>query len=217
MSYIRVNLRGTLPGGEVWSVNPAFTETTDIVSWDQAAGQDAADAVAAVSVPGALNTLRTAQAAASTVRIERRSDSGVLIGAAEAPWPGTGGSLPNAVHPPQTSAVISLRSNTPGSAHRGRLYWPALGASLSNATLRLTTPTPQSVATDAATYLDRIATALKNALHPVPSLIDIDLCVVSPSTGTKTRIIRLEVGDILDVQRRRRDRMVENYSSAPMP
>lgn len=217
MSYIRVMLRGTLPGGEVWSVNPAFNETTNVSTWDQEAGQDAADAVGALAVPTVLNNLRSNAGPGQTVRVERRSDSGDLIGAAEATWAdGNVGSLP-AVHPPQTSLVLSLRSTVPGARGRGRLYWPALAATLSGSTLRLSSPTTQTVATAAATYLDGIATALKTSLSPSPSLIDYDLCVVSPTTGTKTRIVRVEVGDVLDIQRRRRDRLVENYSSAAMP
>ena len=217
MSYIRVALRGSLPSGEVWSVNPAFNETTDVVTWDQGEGQAAANAIAALAVPAAFTTLRSTAAPGVSVRVERRSDAGVLLGAAEAGWTAgtTGGA--NAGMPPQTSIVLSLRSNVPGSRGRGRLYWPALGASISTSTLRLTAPTTATVATAATTYLDGIASALKTAFHPSPSLIDVDLCVVSPTTGTKTRIVRVEVGDILDVQRRRRDRMVENYASSPMP
>lgn len=217
MSYIRVSLQGSLPGGEVFSINPAFSETTDVVTWDQAEGQAAALAIGAIALPSALLTIKGTIAAGTVVRVERRSDAGVLLGAAESPWlGGQGGSQP-AAHPPQTSIVLSLRSNIPGSRGRGRLYFPALGATLSATTLRLTAPTTAAVATAAVNYLDSVATALKNALHPTPSLIDLDLCVVSPTYGSKVIVERIEVGDILDVQRRRRDRMQEVYASADMP
>ena len=62
MSYIRVRLIGSLPGGEVWSVNPAFNETTNVADWDQTAGQSAADAIAAIAIPTALNDLRSGRA-----------------------------------------------------------------------------------------------------------------------------------------------------------
>jgi hypothetical protein len=217
MSYIRVRLTGTLPGGEVWSVNPAFNETTNVVTWDQLAGNAAALAVARIDVPTPLSNIRGGAAPGTGVRIERRSDAHVLIGAAETAWTrGASGATTSGL-PPQTAMVISLRSTTPGSKGRGRLYWPATGAGLNTSTLRLANPTPAAAASAAATYLDAIATALKEGLEPSPSLIDYDLCVVSPTTGTKTRITRVEVGDVLDVQRRRRDRLVEAYASAPMP
>lgn len=217
MSFIRVGLRGTLPGGESWSVNPAYNETTDVVTWDQSEGQAAATAIGAIAVPTALKSLMSSAATMATVRVERRSDANVLIGAAEAAWTGGGasGTAPSKTF--QTSTVISLRSNVPGSRGRGRLYWPALGAVLTAGTLRLGNPTTTSVATDSAAYLDLIETALKNAFHPAPDLIDFHLAVYSPTTNSKTDVTRIEVGDILDTQRRRRDKVVEAYATHSYP
>lgn len=217
MSYIRVRLNGSLPGGEVWSVNPAFNETTNVSTWDQLEGQTAAIAIAGITLPTALNDLRSSAAQGVMVRVERRSDTHELIGAAEAGWTAGTATTIAAKMPAQIAVVLSLRSTTPGSRGRGRLYWPALGAQVDMYTLRLSKPTTANAATAAATYLDAIATELKKALAPTPSLIDYDLCVVSPTTGSKTRITRIEVGDVLDVQRRRRDRLAEVYASAPMP
>lgn len=217
MSFIRVSLRGGLPSGEVWSVNPAYNETTNVGTWDQTAGQKAADAIGALNVPTSLKNLLSTAAPMRTVRVERRSDDGALLGAAEAPWVGGGGSSETPKQSYQASVVLSLRSNVPGSRGRGRLYWPALGAGLSSSTLRLSTPTPVSVATDAVAYLNSIETALKQALAPTPSLIDYHLSVYSPTTKSKTDIVRLEVGDILDVQRRRRDRVAEVFASRAYP
>lgn len=213
MSFIRVSIRGTLPGGETWSVNPAYNETTDVVGFDQAAGQTAATAIAALTYPTALKDLQSNVAIPTTVRVERRSDANVLLGAAEAPFVGFSPGTGTATKPFQTSVVISLRSNTPGASGRGRLYWPALGAAVGVSTLRLTVPTTTAVATAAKTYLDAIETALKEAFHPTPSLIDFHLAVYSPTKQTKTDIVRIEVGDILDTQRRRRDAAAENYAS----
>lgn len=213
MSFIRVSIRGTLPGGETWSVNPAYNETTDVVGFDQAAGQTAATAIAALTYPTALKDLQSNVAIPTTVRVERRSDANVLLGAAEAPFVGFSPGTGTATKPFQTSVVISLRSNTPGASGRGRLYWPALGAAVGVSTLRLTVPTTTAVVTAAKTYLDAIETALKEAFHPTPSLIDFHLAVYSPTKQTKTDIVRIEVGDILDTQRRRRDAAAENYAS----
>lgn len=217
MSFLRVALRGSLPGGEVWSVNPAFNETTNTTIWNQAEGQAAADAIGALAVPAALGNLHSNIAPRVRVRVERRLDDNTLLGAAEAAWVGGTPPVQGGQMPFQTSCVISLRSNVPGGSGRGRLYWPALGAQVSGTTLRLNNPTTSAVATAAATYFDGIATALKNAFHPVPSLIDVDLAVYSPTLQSKQRIVRLEVGDILDTQNRRRDRLVEARSVVAMP
>lgn len=217
MSFIRVGLRGTLPGGESWSVNPAYNETTNVADWDQEAGQAAANAIAALVVPTDLKNLLSSAALMASVRVERRTDSNVLVGAAEAAWTGGGQPTGTPSKPFQTSVVLSLRTNVPGASGRGRLYWPALGAALNNGTLRLSGPTPTAVATAAVGYLDGIETALKNALHPTPSLIDLHLAVYSPTRAAKTDVTRIEVGDVLDVQRRRRDRVAENVSAVSYP
>lgn len=217
MSYIRVYLRGNIGTSEVWSVSPAYNETTDITTWVQSEGQAAADAIGAIEPPAALKTLTSSSGLGTSVRVERRSDAHVLLGAAEADWDGFGTSTQGPVLPPQSAVVLSLRSQVPGSRGRGRLYWPALGAGVAAPQLRLASPTPTNIATSAVTLLDEIETALKEAFHPSPSLIDLHLCVVSPTTGTRTDITRIEVGDVIDTQRRRRDRLPELYVSAPYP
>lgn len=217
MSYMRVMLRGTLPNAEVWSVNPAYNETTNISDWDQVRGNAAAKAIGALLPPVPLRKLASQQAPLASIRIERRSDDGVLIGAAEAAYTAAWAAAPAANMPPQTSCVLSLRSTTPGASGRGRLYWPALGATLAPTTLRLSAPTTTEVADAARSYLDSIETALKEQLSPSPSLIDYHLTVVSPTTHRRHDITRIEVGDILDVQRRRRDKMIESRVSSKYP
>lgn len=213
MSFIRVSLRGTLPGGESWSVNPAYRENFDVTTWSQTEGQAAATAIGALTVPADLKTLQGAAAPFSQVRVERRSDANELLGAAEAAWTGGGQPTQSSSKPYQSATVISLRSNVPGASGRGRLYWPAIGSTLSTTTLRLATPTTTAVATAAKTYLDAIETALKEAFHPSPDITDVRLAVYSPTRRSCTDIVRIEVGDILDTQRRRRDAVVEAYAS----
>lgn len=218
MSYIRVILSGTLGSQEVWSVNPAYNETTNVVTWDQEEGQTAADAIGALAVPSALKTIASSAVVGTRVRVERRSDDHVLLGAAEAAWSGMGAGTGTATKPPQTAVVLSLRSNTPGARGRGRLYWPAIGATISATTLRIAGGvTIDNIASAASSYLDSIETALKNSLQPTPSLIDYHLTVVSKTSGTRTDISRIQVGDVLDVQRRRRDSMPETYYTVSYP
>lgn len=198
-------------------MNPCFNETTHVGTWNQTEGNTAAQVIAGLTVPNQLQTVASAQARLASVRIERRDDDGTLIGAAEAPFTGAWLNSPIASKPIQTSIVLSLRSNTPGASGRGRLYWPALGAGIDAATMRLSTPSAALISSAASSYLDLIETTLKERLHPSPSLIDFKLCVVSPTRGTRTDITRIEVGDILDVQRRRRDKLAESYQTAVYP
>lgn len=214
MSYIRVVLRGSLPSGEVWSVSPAFTESVDSSSWDQARGLAAAVAVAALPPGTPMRAIASAGAPITEVRVERRTDGGVLLGAAEATYTGAWAGASSPSLPLQSSIVLSLRTNRPGGSGRGRLYWPAMGASLNASTLRVTSATVAALAQAAVVYLANVEATLKNTLHPTPDLTFLRLCVVSPTRGIKTDVTRIDVGDVLDVQRRRRDKVAEAYSTA---
>lgn len=217
MPYFRVSLQGTLPGGEKWSVNPQFMVGGDGISttWDQAAGQSTADAIAALSPGAALRSAAGAGAPLARVRLEMRTDQHELIGAAEANYSGTaftGGMT----KPVQTSVVLSLRSNVPGRSARGRLYWPGLGDIGLGGDGRIGTTLAQSMATQAAAYLRSIQDAIKNGIFPA-TLLTVELGVVSSTVALlQTKVVRVEVGNVPDVQRRRRDRLPEVYSSAPL-
>lgn len=217
MSYMRVLLRGTLPGGEVWSVNPSYNETSDVVTWDQTAADTTAAAIAALAVPAPLQSLCSTVGRASLVRIERRADNHTLVGAAEASWSAITGNGRGPIQSGQAAVVLSLRTGIPGASNRGRLYWPALGAELDQATLRLSLPSIQTVADAAVSYLDSIETELKEGMHPSPSLNDFHLTVVSKTKGHRTDVRTIQVGNVIDVQRRRRDSLVETYASADYP
>lgn len=216
MPYFRVGLQGTLPGGEVWSVNPAFDIGGTIVTgWDQAEGQAAATAIAAIAPGAALRGAAGAVAPLTKARLELRDDENALLGAAEANYTGTAftGGLTS---PVQTSVVLSLRSDTPGRSGRGRLYWPGVGNIGLGGDGRIGGTVAASLATQAATYLRSVQDAIKAAVSPgTPTTIE--LCVVSSVPGVgRTRVNRIEVGNVPDIQRRRRDRLAEVYSSAPL-
>lgn len=217
MSYVRVLLRGTLPGGEVWSVNPCYNESTNVTGYDQAKGDATATAIAAIAVPAALQSLASTQGKAAQVRIERRSDDHLLVGASEVAWNGIAGNGRSPIQSGQAAVVLSLRTGIPGASNRGRLYWPALGAELDPATLRLGIPKTSAVAAAAVSYLDAIETALKEGFFPSPALIDYHLTVVSKTRNQRTDVKTIQVGDVIDVQRRRRDSLVEAYASANYP
>lgn len=217
MSFARVLLRGTLGTSENWSVGVAFRQSVNSEAPPQADLQAAAVAIAKRALGNDIKQVTSTAVRSTDVRLEIRSDANALLAAAEAPWTQLNSSGAGATKPPQTALVFSLRSTTPGSRHRGRFYWPALAATINADTLRLAPTATQAYATQMAGYLDGIETDLKEKLTPSPSLIDWRLGVYSPTLKSLTDITRIEVGDILDVQRRRRDSLPELYASAPYP
>jgi hypothetical protein len=214
MSYVRVGILGSTTGGEVWSINPVFDPTgefpggVDQTALDQAAGQ-----IAAIT-PGAilLGYLSTALAVTGA-RVEVRDDAtdaliAISVATRATPLAGTG----TARMPPQAAMVFSLRTNTPGASGRGRLYWPVLGASLgSNARFG---PTDMSGAPGAMkSYLN----SMRSILATNFPLITFDTAVRSKVTHTTPHVVRLQVGDVVDTQRRRRDNLPEAYTTTTLP
>jgi hypothetical protein len=208
---IRLSVFGNMPGGEEWSINPVFTlaDFGTPISPVQIAA--IATACAAVTPPATLTELWNSVTNLAGVRAEARSQTGVLETQAEAlrttVVPGTGTST----HPYQTSACVSLRSAQVGASGRGRLYFPATGVPLTSTTLRMSTSVRDSVLGGAKTYLSGLTTAI-NATVTGSALI-----VWSRKTHGRYLVNRIQLGDVVDVQRRRRDALIESYGSLVYP
>lgn len=214
MSYVRVSILGSTTGGEVWSVNPCYDPTGEFGSGvDQAQIDAAATAIANIS-PGAqlLSNMSTLNQI-SGARVEVRDDgTDALLGISQAvktpALSGTGSPL----MPPQCAIVTSLRTNTPGASGRGRLYWPSVGAGVVS-TGRIATATTVTNNNAMKTYL----TAIRDALATAFPTIGFNLAVRSRTTKTTPHVVRLQTGDVIDTQRRRRDNLPENYASTTFP
>lgn len=209
---LRVSIGGSMPGGEVWSVNPVYSIGGDLgVPVSAAQASTIANAILAIAVPTGLRNINASSVNFSTIRVEARSLAGVLETQAEAvrgtPTSGTGTNT----HPYQTSLVTSLRSAQPGARGRGRLYWPCTGLSISNTSLRVLTADVVSVRDSVKTYLSGIESAIE------VTLTGVSLAVWSRATPDLYPVTSIQVGDVLDVQRRRRDQTIENYSSVAYP
>lgn len=209
---IRVSYVGAMPSGEVWSVNPVYSVGGDFgTPVSQLVAQTIATAIAAISVPTGLVQIMNSATTVTGCRVEARALDGTLESQAEAvktsPTPGTGAGN----HPFQTSCVISLRTATPGPSGRGRLYWPATGANLTASTLRTAAGQNSTTATAAKTLLSGIEAAIEASLSGVA------LAVWSRKNLALPGVISLQVGDVLDVQRRRRDQLIEGFASTSYP
>lgn len=168
MSYVRVSILGSAPGGEVWSINPVIDPTFEFPPGvDQDALDAACNAIAGLTPGAALLGFMSTQLSITGARLEVRDDStDALIAISNqvrtTPQPGTGAPQRGA----QTALVFSLRTNTPGGSGRGRLYWPAVGTAV-NLQLRFD-PTPVSNSlTQMAAYLHAMEDALATAFPTI--------------------------------------------------
>lgn len=214
MSYVRVSILGALLTTEVWSINPTFDPTGEFPgSVNQASLDAAALAIAGRTIPTTMRELMSPSASRTGARVEVRDDAddsllAISTQTAGAPQLGSG----TLRLPPQSAMVISVRTDTPGASGRGRLYWPAMGATLDSSG-RMFTPTPATLLNDFKTYLNGI----RNDLATAFPTIGFDLAVRSKTTHTTPHAVRLQVGNVVDTQRRRRDNLAEAYATTTFP
>jgi hypothetical protein len=214
VSYVRVSILGQFQTSEVWSINPVFDPTGEFPGTvDQTLLDDATTAIANLGIPTSLRGLLSTSASRIGARVEVRQDSDdSLLAISQAisttAMPGTG----TLALPPQNAIVASIRTNTPGASGRGRLYWPALAIAL-NGTGLVNAPPPATIALDMKTYLNGMASALATQFAP----ITFNLAVRSKTTRTTPHAVRIQVGNVVDTQRRRRDNIPESYASVTLP
>lgn len=209
---VRISLLGQMPSGEEWSVNPVYSVGGDFgAPISNAQAQAIATAIANVTVPTGVRNMQSSSTTHTGVRVEARSAAGVLESLAEAVKPAPVGGTGVSLHSFQTAAVTSLRTALPGASGRGRIYWPATGVALTTGTLRPSVADVTSFLAGVKTYLGGIETAIE------ASVTGVTLCVWSRKTLALSPVISLQMGDVLDVQRRRRDTLVEAYTSTTWP
>jgi len=213
-NVIRVSIIGSMPSGELWSVNPVWqiggVSTSEDISADEA--QTMATAIAAIAPATGILQQFSTSTTISGCRVEARRWDGTLAALAEgvkaAPAVGSGTSQ----HPFQTSIVSSLRTGPPGASGRGRLYWPATGIVIASATLRPANSVVSSFLSGVKTYLTSIGNAIDVSTDNAPVL-----SVWSRVGATTKPVTSIQAGDVLDTQRRRRDSLIEAYQSLSFP
>lgn len=206
--YVRVSIQGTLPAGEVWSVNPCYSLPGGAGAITQEELNTCMEAINDLVVPANLRAAMTAQTIVTGARLEVRNTSGGLLmiseGLKDAPSAGTSATP----HPYQTSVVCSLRTDTPGGRGRGRIYWPATGVVLVSSTLRIQDTTQAALRDGFNSFLAAINAEIQ-AFDAGSVLV-----VYSPTGSALHAVNRIQIGDITDVQRRRRDQLPESYLTA---
>lgn len=208
---LRISVTGTMPNGEEWSVNPCFALNDFPVSTSPAQVAAVAQAAALITVQPGLRAAWAQNTQHTGVRVEARTKAGVLENQAEAvrsvPSVGTGAN----VHPFQTAWVTSLRTAHVGASGRGRLYWPGGGVPLDIDSYRPTDALTASTLTAVKTYMSDLQTAVRLTFGTAV------LAVWSRKLQILYPVNQLQMGNILDTQRRRRDALVETYTSVAYP
>jgi hypothetical protein len=108
--------------------------------------------------------------------------------------------------PPQCAIVVTTLTNTPGRRGRGRFFLGGLAASFVTSEGRLTTGKRDQL----ATAMGQFYTGLRDTPNQGDLLRPV---VVSPTAGDSHKITRVQVGDVYDTMRSRRNKLVEQKAS----
>lgn len=221
MAYIRTILKGSLGAVEVWSTS---TNWGIFGIHPDSPDQALVDGILArlityttvTNVPASFKTLLSSGSSITGWRVELRGENELTLSVAEGllGTPVTGGG--SASKTPQDAVVFSLRTSTPGPRGRGRMYFPAVGASLS-AAFQLTGPSPAGIAADAKTWLNAIGSQMNAYFASISSVLTVVLSVRSQTDHVCRNVNQIQVGAVLDTQRRRRDSLPETYASVSYP
>lgn len=212
---VRVTINGTMFGGaEVWSTG----------FWMGAQGADAPtpDAAFLDTVSAAWKTFFIANTSGINNQYQTTSyraalhgtDGKAIVGSAVNKYettPYNGGGSGAAI-PPQISLVATLGAAVPrGLGSKGRMYLPGVSLAIS-ADGRIGAPGPLNVATNLSTFFKTVNSAVSLSMavsnaSPGPKPPRLGPGIIRPVTSVR-------VGNVYDTQRRRRNQLVEVYSSA---
>lgn len=208
-AFNQVSIKGTfVSGAEVWSVNPKFIQADGGTIEDYQQLENWAIGISQLNsgnvFPPALRGLLSTAGSITEVTCSYYGANGHLAEIAAASVspaaPGTG----SATKPLQTALVSSLRTGRPGRSYRGRIYWPALNASISSSSLRMTATDCGNILTAIVGFLNELEASAQLTTPP-------SLAVISQTASTYSLVNQVLVGDVLDTQRRRRDSFPETY------
>lgn len=112
--------------------------------------------------------------------------------------------------PSEVSICCTLEGDRPGRSYRGRMYLPGIAPTVLTADGIISTAATEALATQCAAYF----TALAGITYGTGGTFGLDSGVLSRKLGVFTPMASVRVGNIMDVQVRRRNGSTEEYSSA---
>ena len=114
--------------------------------------------------------------------------------------------------PPQCSLVVTLLSDRPrGRASKGRMYLPGISAGIQSSNGKLFATDVNSIADNLKTFFDALVGQVGIADQLILAAKGVGLTPALTAQNDYVETIR--VGDVVDTQRRRRNGLVETYTS----
>lgn len=221
MSYIKTIMLGRLGASEQWSCgitwrNFELFAASMSQTMIESLAQRLVTNITGTAIPANIKSLWSNSAGLIAWRVEQHGEDEKLTNVGEAAYAtqivGTG----SASKSPQDAIVVSMRTSTPGARGRGRLYWPALGVSLTSE-FALSSPTPAAIALASAQLFKLVGDQITAEWAANSMAVTPELAVRSVTDHQSRKVERLQVGSVLDTQRRRRDKLIESYAVQNYP
>lgn len=224
VAYNRLQLLGSIVTGDIWSCTINFGNATgEAGPSDEATLTAAAARVKALqggSVVGAnlrafmsdayaLTGFKLSAVNGSTHR--ETAQAAVTFGG---PVAGSG----DPVQAPEIAACVSWNLESANRNNRGRIFWPGVGRGV-NANMRYSSADCTNLKDGMIEFLQQLAGAIEpgpGSNNGSPTGGAFQAIVVSKVKGTAVAIQTVSVGDVPDVQRRRRNKEREAYSVGPV-
>lgn len=211
----RIVLTGGLPGGvDSWNiVLHAQDNSADFPDgFDQGYCQEAVDSFAtimfhAAGVGGDFATSTTIEKA-DLYTLDETNHVTEVFTAAVTVDPAHGATA--TALPPEVSVCASLSGGLPGRSRNGRSYLPGLSTLALGGDGTLSADAPGDLSAQYAAYLS----SLNAFTGGGAGAGRFALCILSVTHNMVTPILEVKVGDVFDVQRRRRNGGPETYTTA---
>lgn len=204
MSLFYFRFQGLLPGGERWATgfHTSGAGTIDDALSSAGFALNALWSGNGGTIPG-IRTHMAAEISVTSLVVYQLNPSNMHATAKRETGVSMSGSGATAALPQEVSEVATLRTSGVGPAYRGRMYLPPVLATSVLLNGRLDSLVQADLATS-------VAGALGEALGT-------DFTPVLASAGRADRpITSVDVGDVFDAQRRRRDKLLETRTSSPV-
>ncbi len=203
MAFYRGTVKGHLEGGEVFNFTIHFAAVTDQAAVMATALADGVTLMwsGTNSPAGNITALYPAAIGVDLVQMDElgADAKNVSQGLASLSLVGTGS---GEALPPQNAIVVSLRTGVPTRAGRGRFYLPSP---------TVATVVDQRIDSAAQTDVLNGALAMLNHMNGLgfQPIVFHRPPLRSGEFGTSDDVVSIDVGDVFDNQRRRRNKLVE--------
>lgn len=215
--HVKLTFGGTMPGGEIWQCGMRLGFLDGDVT------EAAFNLLDPATISGIIETFVTAGTTAWVDDIAYRWVKLAHVGTTgdylrdprvhetAAPVVGTISTR----HPLQVAWCVTLASgSTLGRANFGRFYLPPLGYNRQSGSGAVATTSVQAVLTNVSTMLDGIRDHARRGPVSAPY----ELLIMSElGTGRTKPVAEVRLGCVPDTQRRRRNRLDENYQTVAFP